>query len=191
MPDIAWKEATVGEPWVLGDTYTFGIGQGYLTVTPLQMAVATAALANGGEVLVPHVVLGLRSGHELQLTAREVAGELPIAAEHLEVVREALRRTADPGGTATRGEPAGLTIAGKTGTAEFGRAHPDGGFDSHGWFLAFAPYDEPEIAVVVYLQHGVGATHAAPVAREILEAYFGPETESSAARLGVGEDAVP
>ena len=205
VPDIAWKEATVGEPWVLGDTYTLGIGQGYLTVTPLQMAVATAALANGGEVLVPRVVRGLRSGHELQPTAREVAGELPIAAEHLDVVREALRRTADPGGTATRGEPAGLTIAGKTGTAEFGRAHPDGGFDSHGWFLAFAPYEEPEIAVVVYLAHGVGATHAAPVAREILEAYFGrrsppsasaiPATGSRATRVGVGaglgEGAVP
>ena len=156
VPDIAWKEEAVGEPWVLGDTYTLGIGQGYLTVTPLQMAVATAALANGGEVLVPRVVRGLGSGHELRLTAREVAGELPIAAEHLEVVREALRRTADPGGTATLGEPAGLTIAGKTGTAEFGPAHPDGGFDSHGWFLAFAPYEEPEIAVVVYLEHGGG-----------------------------------
>ncbi len=183
VPDIAWKEATVGEPWVLGDTYTLGIGQGYLTVTPLQMAVATAALANGGEVLVPRVVRGLRIGGELRLTPRVVAGELPIAAEHLEVVREALRRTADPGGTATLGEPAGLTIAGKTGTAEFGRAHPDGGYDSHGWYLAFAPYDEPEIAVVVYLAHGVGATHAGPVAREILEAYFAADRQSSAARL--------
>ena len=186
VPDIAWKEEAVGESWMLGDTYTLGIGQGYLTVTPLQMAVATAALANGGEVLVPRVVRGLGSRHELRLTAREVAGKLPIAAEHLEVVREALRRTADPGGTATLGEPAGLTIAGKTGTAEFGPAHPDGGFDSHGWFLAFAPYEEPEIAVVVYLEHGVGAEHAAPVAREILEAYFGPQSGSSATRVGGG-----
>jgi penicillin-binding protein 2 len=183
VPDIAWKERTVGEPWVLGDTYTLGIGQGYLTVTPLQMAVAMAALANGGEVLVPRVLRGFRTGHELRLAPREVAGVLPVAPEHLEVVREALRRTADPGGTATLGEPPGVTIAGKTGTAEFGRAHPDGGYDSHGWFLAFAPYEEPEIAVVVYLAHGVGATHAGPVAREILEAYFAPEDASSAARL--------
>ena len=186
VPDIAWKDQTVGEPWVLGDTYTLGIGQGYLTVTPLQMAVAAAALANGGEVLVPRVVRGLRTSGGLQLTPPEVAGVLPVAAEHLDVVREALRRTADPGGTATLGEPAGLQIAGKTGTAEFGRAHPDGGYDSHGWFLAFAPYDEPEIAVVVYLLHGVGATHAAPVAREILEAYFDLGAQSNAARVGGG-----
>ena len=68
-----------------------------------------------------------------------------------------------------------MQIAGKTGTAEFGRPHPDGEFDSHGWFLGFAPYDDPQVAIVVYLNHGVGATHAAPVAREILEAYFALE----------------
>ena len=172
VPDPAWKEQTVGEPWVLGDTYIFGIGQGYLVVTPIQMAVATAALANGGEVLAPRVVHALRVGGELRLVAREVSSTLPIEDEHLEVVREALRMAADPGGTARLGEPEGVEIGGKTGTAEFGRSHPDGEFDSHAWFLGFAPYEEPEVAVVVYLKHGVGATHAAPVARAILEAYF-------------------
>ena len=177
VPDSEWKEATVGEPWVLGDTYTLGIGQGYLTVTPLQMAVATAAIANGGEVLVPRVARGFRVGDELELLPREVAGVLPIAPEHLEVVREALRRTADPPlGTARRGEPEGISIGGKTGTAEFGPRHPDGELDTHGWFIAFAPYEEPEVAVVVYLGHGSGALDAGPVAREIFEAYFAPET---------------
>ena len=92
-------------------------------------------------------------------------------------MREALKRTADaPLGTARRGEPEGITIAGKTGTAEFGPQHPDAEFDTHGWFIAFAPYEEPEIAVAVYLNHGSGALHAAPVAHDILEAYFNPPT---------------
>ena len=177
MPDREWKEATYGEPWVLGDTYTLGIGQGYLTVTPLQMAVAAAAIANGGEVLVPRVARGFRMGDEVQLLPREVAGLLPIDAEHLAVVREAMKRTADgPLGTARRGEPEGITIGGKTGTAEFGPQHPDDEFDTHGWFIAFAPYDEPEIALAVYLNHGSGALHAAPVAHDILYAYFNPPT---------------
>lgn len=177
VPDSAWKESTVGEPWVLGDTYTFGIGQGYLTVTPLQMAVAAAAIANGGEVLVPRVARGFRVGDDVELLPRQVAGVLPIDAEHLDVVREALKRTADhPLGTARRGEPEGITIAGKTGTAEFGPRHPDAEFDTHGWFIAFAPYEDPEVAVAVYLKHGSGALHAAPVAHDIFEAYFNPPT---------------
>ena len=175
VPDREWKDEVIGEPWVLGDTYTFGIGQGYLTVTPIQMAVATAALANGGEVLVPRVVSGFQTAEATTRLEREVVSTFPIDGEHLEVVREALRLAANPGGTALRGEPEGVQIAGKTGTAEFGRPHPDGEFDSHGWFLGFAPYDDPQVAIVVYLNHGVGATHAAPVAREILEAYFALE----------------
>ena len=157
---------------MLGDTYTFGIGQGYLTTTPLQMAVAGAAIANGGEVLAPRVVRALRRDGVTLPTPRTVAARLPVDAEHLEVVREAMRIAAAAGGTAARGQPPGLTIGGKTGTAEFGQPHADGSFDTHGWFLGFAPYESPEIAVVVYLHHGNGATHAAPVARAIFEAYF-------------------
>ena len=173
VPDREWKEGAYGEPWVLGDTYNLGIGQGFLTVTPLQMAVATAALANGGEVLAPRAVRAVRDGEGLRPTAREVLGAVPVDGEHLAVVREALRRAADPPlGTARRGEPEGLEIGGKTGTAEFGPPHPDGEFDSHGWFVSFAPWDDPRIVVVVYLRHGVGALHAAPVAREIYEAWL-------------------
>lgn len=172
-PDRAWKERTVGEPWVLGDTYTLGIGQGYLAVTPLQMAVAGAAIANGGEVLVPRVVHALQRGTVTEVTPKVVARRLPVDAEHLAVVREAMRRAAAPGGTAVRGQPAGMDIGGKTGTAEFGTRYPDGSLDAHGWFLGFAPFEEPEIAIAVYIEHGVGAQHAAPVARVILEAYFG------------------
>ena len=182
VPTPAWKEATYGEPWVLGDTYTFGIGQGYLTVTPLQMAVAAAAIANGGELLAPRVLSGLRRDGAIERWPREVVGRLPVDAGHIAVVREAMRRTADAGGTALLGEPAGVTIGGKTGTAEFGPPYPNGSFDTHGWYMSFAPFDAPEIAVVVYLEHGVGSNHAAPVARAIYEAYFGLDDRAEATR---------
>ncbi|MEE8336612.1 MAG: penicillin-binding protein 2 [Dehalococcoidia bacterium] len=171
VPDPAWKREALDEPWVLGDTYTFGIGQGFLTVTPLQMAVAIAAIANGGDVLTPHVVQSVTAGGVTRPTGRTVASTLPIDAEHIDVMREAMRQAAGPGATARRARPLGTEIGGKTGTAEFGQPLEDGEFETHGWFVGFAPYDDPEIAVVVFLQHGNGSTHAAPVAREIFEAY--------------------
>ena len=181
VPDRSWKEEVIGEPWVLGDTYTYGIGQGYLTVTPLQMAVLTAAIANGGDVLVPRVVSAVTEQGSTRPTPRVTTGRLPVDAEHIQVVREALRLAAAPGGTAENGRPPSLTIGGKTGTAEFGTPYADGSFDTHGWYIGFAPYDEPEIAVVVYLEHGNGSRNAAPVARAIFEAYFGLEASTVAA----------
>ena len=172
VPDATWKEEVIGEPWVLGDSYNMGIGQGYLEITPLQMAVATAALANGGELLSPRIAHALRTPEGVLPIERRVIGTVPIEAEHLEVVREALRLAADEGGTAWRGEPTGIEIGGKTGTAEFGQRNADGLLASHGWYIGFAPYDDPQVAIVVYLEYGVGATHAGPVAREILTAYF-------------------
>ena len=171
VPDPAWKRDAVGEPWFLGDTYTLGIGQGYLAVTPLQMAVAAAAFANGGDVLVPRIVGATRSDAGVFPLASVVASRVPAGSGDIEVVAEALRIAADPGGTAVDGEPEGMTIAGKTGTAEFGIAHADGSYDTHAWYLGWAPYESPEIAIAVYLEHGIGSRHAAPVAREILEAY--------------------
>ncbi len=171
VPDPTWKSETVGEPWFLGDTYTFGIGQGYLAVTPLQMAVAAAALANGGDVLVPRVVGATRSDEGVRALPPTVASQIPAGPGAMAVVADALRIAADPGGTAVDGEPEGMTIAGKTGTAEFGIARADGSYDTHAWYLGWAPYEEPEIAIVVYLEHGIGSRNAAPVAREILEAY--------------------
>jgi penicillin-binding protein 2 len=172
VPDAKWKEEAIEEPWVLGDTYTYGIGQGYLTTTPVQMAVAAAALANGGDVLEPRVVHGFRGDARVEVLPRTVRSHVPVDAANLEVVREAMRIAASPGGTAFEGKPDGVAIGGKTGTAEFGTMRPDGSYDSHGWYMGFAPYDNPEIAVIVYIEHGVGQTYAGPVAKRIFEAYF-------------------
>ncbi|MPZ99358.1 MAG: penicillin-binding protein 2 [Dehalococcoidia bacterium] len=180
VPTPEWKEETYGEPWVLGDSYTYSIGQGYLTVTPLQMAVVTAAIANGGDLLVPHVVRGIREGQQLDLLPRTTSGQLPGSEAHFEVVREAMRMAAMPSGTANTGQPADVTIGGKTGTAEFGVRYSNGEYPTHGWFSGFGPYEDPEIAVIVYLEHGVGQTNAGPVAKEIFEAYFALQAETAA-----------
>lgn len=173
VPDEDWKTETIGDPWFLGDTYTFGIGQGYLTVSPMQMAVLTAAIANNGEVLEPRLVRGVHADGHFVETPRAVWAQLENGGDSLTVIREAMRITAGPGGTAWRGQPDGLTIGGKTGTAEFGIPYPDDEFDTHGWYIGFAPFEEPEIAVAIYVEHGVGSTHAGPVARAMFEHYFG------------------
>ena len=165
----------MGEDWLLGDTYTFGIGQGYLTTSLVQMAALTAGIANGGDVPVPRVVRGIERGGVLTPTQPRVGARLPVTPEHLAVVRGGMASAAaDADGTAGTGVPAGMKIGGKTGTAEFGQPYPDGVFDTHGWYIAFAPAEQPQIAVAVYLEYGVGQTHAGPVAKEILEAYFTP-----------------
>jgi penicillin-binding protein 2 len=175
VPDPDWKEDAIGEPWYLGDTYHFGIGQGYLTVTPLQLLRVAAAIANGGDVLVPHVVREIvdDKGNVLRRIEPEVANELPISAENLNVMREALRQAAVYGPART-GASSRVTIAAKTGTAEFGQQLPDGSYaTSHAWYTGYAPYDDPEIAVVVFIEKGIGATHAGPVAKQIFDYYFG------------------
>jgi len=182
VPDPEWKERAIGDPWYLGDTYTYGIGQGYLTTTPIQMAVLTAAIANGGDLLVPHVVRGSERDGTLTLTETRVASRLPNSPEAIAIAREAMRRAAAIGGTARSGQPTGITIGGKTGTAEFGQINPDGTYPTHGWYIGFAPFDMPEVAVAVYLEHGVGAIDAGPVARAMFETYFsGPPSARATA----------
>ncbi len=173
VPNSTWKETVVGEPWYLGDTYTFGIGQGYLTASPMQMAVWTAAIANDGFVLEPRLVRGFQRDGVLSELPPVVKYELANELDSLAVIREAMRITAGPGGTASRGQPPGLIIGGKTGTAEFGPKLANGGYDSHAWYIGFAPFDDPQIAVAVYVEYGVGSFHAAPVARAAFEHYFG------------------
>lgn len=174
VPDPAWEEQTIGDAWTIGDTYHFGIGQGYLAVTPLQLMRVTAAVANGGDVLVPHLVREVvdDEGNTLRRVRREVSHEVPISDENLIVMREALRQAADYG-TAQSGASRFVAIGGKTGTAEFGPQLSDGSYETHAWYTGFAPFEQPEIAVVVFLEKGGGGANAGPVAREIFDYYFG------------------
>ena len=173
VPDPNWKEQKIGEPWVIGDTYFLGIGQGYMAATPIQMLLVTAAIANGGNILVPHLVTAIQTaeGEVLVLQRQTIKRNLNIDLQNLDIMREGMRQAIDSG-SATSGQSSSVVIAGKTGTAEFGLVRPDGSFLEHGWFTGYAPFGNPEIAVVVFLEQGGGALTAAPVASKILSFYF-------------------
>ena len=173
VPDATWKSENLGESWTLGDTYNFGIGQGYVAVTPLQMLTAVTAMANGGRLLEPHVVKELVDSHGdvLEEIAPEARTTVPVAPEHLEAIQAGMLQAVTDG-VARSAAVDGVSVAGKTGTAEFGAARDDGTLETHGWFVGFAPYEDPEIAVVVFVQRGSGGADASPAAGQIFDYYF-------------------
>ena len=199
VPDSQWKEETLGESWFVGDTYNFGIGQGYLSVTPLQLLTAVSAIGNGGKVLTPHLLREVQDGHGsvLQTLGASVRKSVPVEQEYLDIVREAMRQSVTRGVAKDAAVP-NIQLAGKTGTAEFGAPYLDGTHDTHGWFVGFAPYDDPEIAVVVFLERG-GGSDAAEVSSKIMDYYFNgpqlaqnplPSDADSPAATGADEPAV-
>jgi penicillin-binding protein 2 len=174
VPDTKWKQETFNEEWLTGDTYNFGIGQGFLVATPLQMARAVAAIANGGELLQPRVVREVldAKGTSIRRYGKVVQRRLEVSENNLALVREGMRQAVATG-TAKTAQVPGVTVAGKTGTAEFGSPLPGARIaETHGWFVGYAPADKPEIAVVVFLDQGNGAINAAPAAGKILHHYF-------------------
>jgi len=172
VPDNDWKIQTHGFGWTLGDTVNLSVGQGFLLVTPLQIALLFSAVANGGTLYRPRLVQRAESplGDPPITFPPDPLGTLPVSAANLAIIREALRGvTVGPRGTARfafEGFP--LAVAGKTGTAQ------NVGEEPHAWFASYAPADAPEIVVVVLLENaGEGSAEAAPRARRVLEAYFG------------------
>jgi penicillin-binding protein 2 len=169
VPDPTWRLETTGQAWFVGDSVNLAIGQGDLKVTPLQVARMVAAVANGGTLYRPYVVE--RIGQEV-VGQPEVVGSLPISAENLRIIQDAmLGVTSAPLGTARhRFQGLGIPVAGKTGTAEA----PGVNAEPHSWFAAYAPADAPEIAIVVMVENaGEGSTVAAPLTRQVIEAYYG------------------
>jgi penicillin-binding protein 2 len=173
VPDAKWKESTLDEAWYVGDTYYFGIGQGYLAVTPLQLLDAAVAIANGGELLRPRLVKEILDchGNVVQTFDKEVRRRVPVDPDYLTVVREGMLQSVTSG-VATSAQVPGISVAGKTGTAEFGPQRPDGSYETHGWYVGFAPYEDPEIAVVAFVQRGGGFANAAPVGARVFDYYF-------------------
>jgi penicillin-binding protein 2 len=159
------------------------IGQGFLEVSPLQMLNATAAVANGGALFRPQLLLGIadQEGNPIRRFQPEVIRYLPIELTHLATVREGMEAAVQYG-TATDAQVEGIRVAGKTGTAEFfcpndelknGLCHQGQPLPTHAWFTAFAPVEKPEIALVVYVYNGgEGSLTAVPIAHDILEWYF-------------------
>ena len=179
VPSTAWKERVRHEPWWPGETVSASIGQGYVTVTPLQMAYLTATVANGGTVFRPRLVRGINeraTGVYRESPAIEV-GRLTVKSETLTLIQEAMAGVVAHG-TATRAKSSLVTIAGKTGTAQTVALRPGPEKDipkrlrDHAWFVAYAPVEAPTIAVAVLVEHmGHGGTAAAPLAKQMIEAY--------------------
>lgn len=181
VPNPKWLfQSPLREYWSVGDTINVSIGQGHLSCTPLQLTCGIAAIANGGTYYRPRLVEALAdgAGNIIRRFEPEVVHRLNVAPEHIETVRRGMRRTiTDRIGTAYGKFPRtgdDIPIAGKTGTAEYGVA-VDGKYrQSHAWFTAFAPYDDPEIVVTVLIPAGgEGAVVSTPVADAVLAAYFG------------------
>jgi len=163
LPSEEWKQETKGEPWYVGDTYHLAIGQGDLLVTPLQMAVATGIVANGGTRWKPHVVK--QRGNDPVLPE---GTELPENVRTgIKTVREGLRQAVTQGSArALASLPA--PAAGKTGTAQVGGDQP-----THAWFTGFFPYDNPDLALTILIENGgEGSSVAVPVAKEIFQWWY-------------------
>lgn len=177
VPSERWKRENYDANWVTGDTYNMSIGQGYILSTPLQLLNAVAAVANGGTLYRPQVVRQVvdLDGQVVRDYQPQVIRHLPISDGNIQLVREGMR-AAVQAGTAILLEldlPQ-IHAAGKTGTAEFpGERDAEGHLPTHAWFGAFAPYENPEVAIVVFLADGgQGALEAVPVASKILRHYF-------------------
>ncbi|MBI2420592.1 MAG: hypothetical protein HYV38_00720, partial [Candidatus Levybacteria bacterium] len=185
VPSPSWKEEYVGEQWYLGDTYNYGIGQGYLLTTPLQVNVMTVVFANGGKLYQPHLLKTQNSKPKTQNFIKK---------EYIDLVREGMRQSCGTGGVAWPffdfkvknerlpvdnqdfiEEASGaartvrIQVACKTGTAEIA----DKEKDPHAWITVFAPFYDPEIVLTVLVENGgEGSSVAGPIAKKILTEYF-------------------
>jgi penicillin-binding protein 2 len=190
VPTPAWKQRVQRSAWTTGDTYNVAIGQGNLEVTPLQLITASAAIANDGYLYRPLIADAIVDAEGRVIRTIEPQLLRRVAADPLyyQVTREGMRQSVMDGiNIAARDECSGLQIAGKTGTAEFGPEITIPSADgkgtvtvrqSHSWFVGFAPYDNPQIEVLV-LSEGTGdldngsATITVPAVTQIMQAYFG------------------
>jgi penicillin-binding protein 2 len=181
MPTNAYKRALEKEapkvygklPWQPGDNVNMAIGQGFMTVTPIELATAYSAIANGGKLYEPRVAWKIESpdGKVVRIVRPTQDGRLPISRQEVAYLRNALTGVTRPGGTAApafAGFPLStIPVAGKTGTADIVGKQP------YSWFAAMAPANNPKYVVVVMVeQGGHGGTTAAPVARRILQGLF-------------------
>lgn len=171
LPTPAWKQERFNERWYIGDDYNSSIGQGYITTTPLQIALATAAIANDGALLKPHLVESVQTIEGEKKTTPTVLNQGIFSPSILKVIQEGMRETVTEG-TAQSLQSLPIAVAGKTGTAQFG-----GGKQTHGWFASFAPYDDPELAMIVLVedQSEQETYHAVPITQALYEWYFNPE----------------
>ncbi len=173
IPDPTWKEFHKSEPWVKGDTYNMSIGQGDVLATPLQVADATNAIANGGTLYQPHLAKQELDGDgNVVRTFAPGTRQVLVNSGNLALMREAMEWGFEGPWLKWFKIPE-LRLAGKTGTAQFeGPVDDKGELPTHGWFTGVAPADNPEITVTVFVERGSGTNDASPIAARIFRRYF-------------------
>ncbi len=214
IPDPTWKRIQLGENWATGDTYIATVGQGYVLATPIQVVMSAATIGNDGKLMQPTLVYEITDadGNVVQPFTPKMKWDITVDPKirifdedflptgEMKTVEPWVLQKAQEGmhevirnGTATKefiGDES-LNIAGKTGTAEYcdniaqaaGLCQP-GNWPSHAWFMAYAPYDDPEIAVVSFVYNGgEGASVSGPVVRRIIDAYYELKSIDAAANL--------
>ncbi len=178
IADDAWKRANLNEPLFDGDAVNSAIGQGFTLSTPLQIARLLASIGNGGHLMRPRLiekVVAVDGSEHVFLP--EASGTVPVSPENMTLIQNSLKAVVSGArGTARHiFEGVTYTVAGKTGTAESGQEEP------HAWFAGYAPADTPRVAISVLLEHaGEGSKEAAPLFRQVLEAFFEWEAKSGA-----------
>ena len=181
MPSRAWKKGSRGQSWYNGDTINTSIGQGFMLATPLQLAVMSARIASRGEVRTPQLVKAINGIDQPTITAEK---DISISDQHWDYVHKAMQNVVHSGRGTARSINKGLTyrIAGKTGTAQAISIDAEDKYDNtkiakrqwdHALFIAFAPADDPKIAIGLIVENGEhGGSAAAPIARAVFDAYM-------------------
>ncbi len=183
IPTPQWKRAVLNQSWYPGDSVQFAIGQGEVLVTPIQLANAYAALANGGTLYKPMIVKEVKtvSGQRIRLFQPKILGKIELGPKTLETIRLAMWKGVNRFGTGRRTYLKGRDICGKTGTAQVAdveyneKNKEETAFKlrPHSWFVSFAPYKDPQIVLLVIVEHGgEGSSNAVPVARKVYEVFF-------------------
>jgi len=185
IPTRAWKKEYIGDRWYPSETMDAAIGQGFVSVTPLQLASMVAAVANGGTLYKPMLVKKITkaNGEFVQEYAPTVIRKIPVNEKYLKIIREGMWMVVNgKKGTARGSKLKDFEFAGKTGTAQVVRLQRDKQEDlpvelrDHGWFVCFAPIENPQIAMAVLVEHGMGGSKsAAPVANYIFERLYKPQ----------------
>jgi penicillin-binding protein 2 len=180
VPSTAWKATTREKKWYAGETISVAIGQGQVSVTPVSLAVYAATLGNGGVRITPHLLKAVHDGKTWKpVPAPPPQSTVEVTMDKLQAVRDGMWNVVNsPSGTGRRARIEGKDVCGKTGTAQVisnqGRlaARTTKNLRDHGWFVFFAPRDNPEIAGVVFVEHGVHSANAAQITHHILDTYF-------------------
>ena len=187
VPNTAWKRKRYNEPWYPGETISVAIGQGQVSVTPASLALMISTVANGGTKVTPHVIKAVNDGQGWKPVARTVtADKVAFKPDTLAALHDGLWMVVNANGTGGRGRVEGRDVSGKTGTAQVisneGRARAkNSGRDlrDNGWFVFFAPRDNPEIAGVIFGEHNEHGFLGAPIAKHVIETYYAKKENRS------------